>query len=414
VNASNVTIAGNFIGTNPAGTVVMPGADFAIRQESGDNNVIGGPAAADRNLLSGDQGEISIEGGDGTLIQGNYIGTDITGTTSLNGTGFRVGVVILGPVFFTTSNTVISGNLISGNSAGGLTLSSAGGLLLQGNLIGTQRDGVGALGNGQHGVSIPSGSGNVVGGTNPGQGNIIQFNQAAGVSVQGPGGFSNPILGNSISSNGNLGITLTNTASTPLPNDACDVDTLPGNKGQNYPVITSASIVSGNVTISGTLNSTASTAFRVEFFSNAACDPSGNGEGQTFLGSALVTTDANCNKSFGPLIFAVSPGQTFFTATATDVVNNNTSEFSACVSGGIGPTNTPTNTATSTPTNTPTPTPTSTPAGVSTATPTVTPTATRTVTQAAPAVAVPTLSVGMLLLLGVALALTSLLLVRRS
>jgi CSLREA domain-containing protein len=86
VNANNVTIAGNFIGTNPAGTAAMPAASggFAIRQTSGSNNVIGGAAPADRNLLSGDrQGEIIVENGNGTQILGNYIGTDITGTLSL-------------------------------------------------------------------------------------------------------------------------------------------------------------------------------------------------------------------------------------------------------------------------------------------------------------------------------------------
>ncbi len=200
----------------------------------------------------------------------------------------------------------------------------------------------------------------------------------------------------------------------PLANDACDLDTAPGNLGQNYPVITSAVIAAGNVTISGTLNSTASTDFRVEFFSNTTCDPSGNGQGQTFLGFANVTTPVGgCDVSFGPLVFPVPAGQAVFTVTAT-ALPSNTSEFSACfpVGGASTPTNTPTITPTNTPTNvstfTPTPTPTNTPAGVPTLTPT------RTVTVPAPAAVVPTLSGEMLLLLGAALALTSLLLLRRS
>jgi CSLREA domain-containing protein len=334
VDASNVTIAGNFMGTNPAGTVAMgnPVGGFAIRQVSGNNNVVGGAGAADRNLLSGDtQGGVIVTNGDGTLIQGNYIGPDITGSTSLS--GFGRGVVILGgSLIFDTSNTVISGNLISGNGFGGLDITSTGGLLLQGNLIGTQRDGVGALGNGQIGVVIPAGSGNVVGGTGAGQGNTIAFNQAGGVSVRGPSGFNNSILGNSIYSNGSKGIDLSGSG-IPLANDPCDVDTLPGNRGQNYPVITSASIAAGNVTISGTLNSTASTTFRIEFFSNVTANLSGNGEGQTFIGFANVTTNGTCNASFGPLVFAVPPGQTVFSATATDPANN-TSEFSVAFAAG--------------------------------------------------------------------------------
>src|SRR5207237_1047563 len=113
------------------------------------------------------------------------------------------------------------------------------------------------------------------------------------------------------------------------PIDNCDSDTGPNNL-QNFPIITSATANSTTTTIQGTLNSTAGTQFRIEFFANAACDPSSNGEGQTFLGFTNATTDASCNASFsfsapnaaitGPLI----------TATATDS-NGNTSELSACV-----------------------------------------------------------------------------------
>jgi len=329
VNASNVTITGNFIGTNPAGTAALAalGGGFAIRQISGNKNVIGGPVAADRNLISGArQGGVNIQNGDGTLIEGNTIGPDITGTASLSGTGSRVGIYILGPGCCATSNTVVYSNQISGNSAGGVITTSTGGVIIQGNLIGTQRDGVGALGNGQFGVFLQAGSGSVVGGTKSGQGNSIAFNQAGGVGILGPNAFNNGILGNSIFSNVGLGITLTNSA-TPLPNDPCDVDTLPGNRGQNYPVIALPSLAGGNVTISGMLNSTANTTFRIEFFSNVTAHPSLNGEGRTFIGFASVTTDASCKGSFGPLVFPVPPGQIIFSATATDPANN-TSEFS--------------------------------------------------------------------------------------
>ena len=76
------------------------------------------------------------------------------------------------------------------------------------------------------------------------------------------------------------------------------------------------------------MNSTANTAFRLEFFSNAACDPTGNGDGDTFLGSLPVTTDGAGNVSFTASLPAVSAGQAI-TSTATDPANN-TSEFSTC------------------------------------------------------------------------------------
>jgi CSLREA domain-containing protein len=393
VNASNVTIAGNFLGTNPAGTAATGGSGVGIRQSSGDNNVFGGPAAADRNLVSGDTtGPVSIFliSGNGTLIQGNYIGTDITGTVALNVSAFPSpeGIIILSPA----SNTTVLGNLISGNSGGGADLNGGG--AVQGNLIGTQRDGVSALGNANFG-GIELGSGFVVGGTILGQGNTIAFNVGGVHIVDNSVGDS--ILGNSIFSNGVLlGIRLH--LGTPLANDPCDVDTLPGNQGQNYPVITSAPIAAGNVTISGTLNSTASTTFRIEFFSNVIAHPSGNGEGKTFIGFANVTTDGSCNASFGPLVFAVPPGQTIFSATATDPANN-TSEFAVAFPVGAPPTPTPTSTVT--PTSTPTP-------------PGPTPTSTPTVTPSSGAVAVPTLAPGLLALFGAALAVAGLLLLRRS
>ena len=69
--------------------------------------------------------------------------------------------------------------------------------------------------------------------------------------------------------------------------------------------------------------------FRVELFSNAACDASGNGEGRTFLGFQNVTTDGFGNASINQTVGATAVGETV-TATATDPFGN-TSEFSACI-----------------------------------------------------------------------------------
>ncbi|HKP73776.1 MAG TPA: carboxypeptidase regulatory-like domain-containing protein, partial [Pyrinomonadaceae bacterium] len=114
------------------------------------------------------------------------------------------------------------------------------------------------------------------------------------------------------------------------PNDAGDADS-GSNNLQNFPVLSSASASGGNTVVQGTLNSTANATFRIEFFANAACDQSGNGEGGRFLGSTNATTDANGNVTFNPtLAGSTTPGSEFVTATATDA-SNNTSEFGACV-----------------------------------------------------------------------------------
>lgn len=117
-------------------------------------------------------------------------------------------------------------------------------------------------------------------------------------------------------------------------------DPVPGNDGQNFPVITSAAVAAGNATISGTLNSLANKQFRIEFFANAACGLQGYGHGQTFIGFSNVTTDGAGNASFGPLVFAVPAGQNVITSTATDIALANTSEFSQCPAAASGGTTT--------------------------------------------------------------------------
>jgi hypothetical protein len=144
--------------------------------------------------------------------------------------------------------------------------------------------------------------------------------------VQLNGGSTNLISGNSIRSNGGLGIALD--ILTPLKNDAGDGDTGSNNR-QNYPVVTSASLISNGLTfVNGTLNSAPNSKFSVEFFANDAPDQSGFGEGQNYLGAVSVTTDTNGNANFGSTFAGLSVGQCIST-TATDPANN-TSEFSLC------------------------------------------------------------------------------------
>jgi hypothetical protein len=107
-------------------------------------------------------------------------------------------------------------------------------------------------------------------------------------------------------------------------------------------------------TLKGTLNATPSTAFRLEFFSNAACDPSGFGQGQTFLGSTNVSTDASGNVSYSTTVPGVVPASAGVAATATDPTDN-TSEFSPCFLPPTGPVTPTPNPTTPTPTTSVTP-----------------------------------------------------------
>ncbi len=325
VSASNAIIQGNLIGLNAAGTAHVGNPNQGINLSNG-SATIGGTNPGEGNVIAAFTG---IEfGGNPALghstgtVQGNFIGTDATGTVALNlagGSGIDVdhatGVVING------------GNIISGNGIGismhssGVSGASSDSTTVQGNLIGTAADGVTALGNSGQGVDIFITNNNVIGGTNSGEGNVIAFN--GGVGVRMAIGTNNPIQGNSIFSNGGLGIDL-DTAGVSL-NDVGDGDT-GANNLQNFPRVATVTATGGNVAISGFLNSRPNTAYRIEFFANDAADPSGFGEGQIFLGSADVTTDGVGNNAFD-VSFPFAGPVNVVTATATDP-DGNTSEFS--------------------------------------------------------------------------------------
>ncbi|MEO8435610.1 MAG: Calx-beta domain-containing protein, partial [Pyrinomonadaceae bacterium] len=98
---------------------------------------------------------------------------------------------------------------------------------------------------------------------------------------------------------------------------------------QNFPLLSSVTSDSSSTTIQGTLNSTPNTTFRIDFYSNTACDPSGNGEGAQFMGNANVTTAANGNAVINATLPVALAAGRVVTATATDP-SGNTSEFSAC------------------------------------------------------------------------------------
>ena len=267
-------------------------------------------------------------------VEGNFIGTNVTGNAAFsNLRGLWLGSAN-NKAGGTTSD---ASNLISGNTtnAGVFIIGDAAtGNLVQGNYIGTDAAGNDDLGN-DTGVFLTFGvsgdtigaTGNTIGGTVDGAGNTIAFNGFAGVVVFS--GTGNAILGNSISANtgaSGLGIELIDPFHGVTPNDARDEDT-GANNLQNFPVVTSA--IGGSTRIEGTLNSTPNTQFRLELFSNSACDPSGFGEGETFLGFTDVTTDGSGNASFTvTLSTSVAAGQSI-TATATDP-DGNTSEFSQC------------------------------------------------------------------------------------
>ena len=328
-DSDNNRIEGNYIGIDATGTADL-GNRRGIRLESGaSGNVIGGTTAGARNVISENNLEgIRIIGSetDNNRIEGNYIGTDATGTLDRgNGWGAVAQNGASGNVIGGT--TAGARNIISGNSLAGVEFNNPGatGNLVQGNFIGTDVTGTVALGN-NWGVRILLGAtDNTIGGTEEGAGNIIAFNQADGVAVEDGTTTGNAILGNSIFLNGGLGIDLGDDGVTS--NDAGDGDAGPNNR-QNFPVLDN---VIGGVfsSVFGMLSSTPNTSVTVQFFANDVCDPDGHGEGSLFIGSGEVTTDADGNAFFFGIAVGATERRQFVTATATDP-DGNTSEFSAC------------------------------------------------------------------------------------
>jgi hypothetical protein len=205
-NGSDIIVA-NYLGTDATGSLAR-GNQMGICIDSGSDDRIGGVMAADRNLISGNRGDgIAILGGSGHQILGNFIGTDATGTKALPN---DYGIELFSGSYNSIGggSDAGAGNLISGNVHDGVGIYSDANTL-QGNRIGTDVSGTAPLGNGQDGVEIQAflhGFDNLIGGTAAGAGNVIAFNGGYGVRVTT--GTGNAIHQNAIFANNAGGIAL--------------------------------------------------------------------------------------------------------------------------------------------------------------------------------------------------------------
>jgi CSLREA domain-containing protein len=341
---TNDVVEGNAFGLDVTGMISL-GIDEGIRlngetNASVLNNVIAiNPNGGSAGIYLSSYG-VSFVPTTGAVVQGNYIGTDVTGDHVLQGGGQGIWIDNNARNNLIGGTAAGQGNVIGGFHDGIFVSGDGGGSpgsinnVIQGNRIGIGVHGS-PIPNTANGINVSSPEGmTVIGGENPGEGNIIAdngqvfpFSYAPGISIQN--GSGNRISGNSIYGNTGLGIDLGRDGVTP--NDPCDADTGPNNR-QNFPVLTA--VTPGSSTrIQGTLNSAANTTYRLEFFANTACDPSGFGPGRAFIGFLDVTTDGNCNASFDVTYpFATNPGEPI-AATATDPAGS-TSEFSACLPTG--------------------------------------------------------------------------------
>ena len=332
--AKRNVVSDNFIGTEVNGSASLAN-NIGVWVESASDNLIGGEVSSGRNVISGNSScGIYITGSlaSSNIISGNYLGTDATG---------RLPVPNWWGIYLNAPGTMVGGtqpgrgNLVSGNSNVGIFVGGtiAPDTTIYGNWVGVQSDGASGMGNGVQSIEIKDGaSRTIIGGAASGAGNRIAFAQtSAGVRVR-DGCTNNSIRGNSIFSNVGLGIDLS--VGWTNPNDPLDPD-VGANMLQNFPVITSAAGRFRTV-VQGTLNSLPNQAFTLDFYASPAADPTSYGEGQIWLGSTTVATDAAGNASFNRAFTNAAAATGVVSATATDAVGN-TSEFSASVALGTSP-----------------------------------------------------------------------------
>ncbi len=204
-------IIGNLIGTDSLGKEALPNGWSGVTLVEASRNVVGGVTPTDRNVMSGNGRYgvfIQLASARNNVIQGNFIGTDLTGMQSVSNE--FSGVCIEGSGNTLGGSTSGARNVISGNLGYGVWLlgSSASNNVVAGNFIGVDVTGMGGLGNSSAGIYLTGAPRNVIGGTDVGAGNVISANAESGIVFESAGAAWNVILGNLIGTDasGTLGL----------------------------------------------------------------------------------------------------------------------------------------------------------------------------------------------------------------
>lgn len=367
-STSNITVAGNIVGLNPAGTASFTNPSAGIRFKDGVKNfTIGGPAATDGNLVAGftstgiaitQENLTTGEEMSGGTVRNNYVGYGSNLSTNLAISTANSGIAV----------TIIDSNVVAGSDISNITIT-------ENRVIGAGLGGAIAVLNANGSVSIENvtiqsnildgdGVANISGlgfvgnlnginasATSAAQSNTI-FGFAKGVNVMTLGASPTNIslFGNNIYDNTNHGIDLCadtdfnfvcDSSAGPTANDADDPDS-GANAYINYPVLSSVTQLGNQLTAVLDLDAigSPSTTYRVDFYSNDAADGSGFGEGQTHLGGVNVSPGTDI-EAVVTLPDGVTVDGKVVTSTATAVNNTlfgghgSTSEFGAVLSDNI-------------------------------------------------------------------------------
>src|SRR5581483_6542527 len=375
--AGNV-VQGNDIGVSASGKSRLANGEDGIRVDApSPGNTIGGTSADARNVISGnaDNG-VHLESSSSNVVEGNYVGTDATGSYAIrNGVG---GILVAGGSDNRVGGTVAGArNIISAQREGfGVELDHTTRALVEGNFVGVDAAGTSVLGN-EQGVLVTGGSGNTIGGTGGGAGNVISGNLLEGVAVQsvatgtkiqgnliGPAAAGAPPLGN-----GGAGIALRNTTADTVGGDAggntivangaqgvvVDGQTGPttgiairgngifdnatggiallhnGNDLQAAPTLSSVTTSAGTTTVGMHAAVVAGERYTVDVFASPTCDPVEPAQGNAFVGTKTFRATITGVATVAVAIAALAAEQGV-TATLTPLTTTDTSPFSACLS----------------------------------------------------------------------------------
>lgn len=379
---SDISFQGNYVNTTTSGggtNIKLPsnsGDQNCAIVSSGDNTIVGGSNPEDRNIIAGyNCGLTLLSTASSTIVKGNNFMVGADGVTplqaqlsiinlngadgvSIGGSGQYDGNLIQNSatgkgidVFQQADDLVISGNQILGNQGGGISAVDSTNLLIGGstqyerniiadndsngifidnlsvgnihnNYIGVALDGSTPLANELAGIYVTESTEVSVGSTSADDSNIIANNGTDGVGVAGSSSQVS-ILRNSLYDNDNLGIDLQDDGVTV--NDQLDADAGPNNL-LNAPKLLPPVVSGADTDVSYRLD-VPSGPYRVEFFSNTTYDSTGFGEGETLIGSDVVTSDGLGSQLFNVTISGNT--HTNISATLTEVDGDTDSGYGA-------------------------------------------------------------------------------------
>ena len=332
ISGDDTVVAGNYIGINSAGTAAIAngshGVDIdvlALGTRVGTNSD-GSGDTVQRNFISGNGGNGITTKGDDVTIAGNYIGTNAAGTSAIPNSGYGVAVgnfsyqTVVGTNGDGTRDS-IEGNLISGNTSGGVKVSgdSRQVTVIAGNLIGTNPAGTAALGNGGDGIYAEGLGGDLVVGTNgDGLGDVYERNIISG---NGQDGIhlsvdlsSAEIAGNYIGTNVMGNSAIGNAANGVLLDDGANHNII-GTDRDNSADTLERNIISGN----------AQSGVRIE----------GNGSDTNFVRGNYIGTNASGNSALANQIGVRVDDQAYLTVIGDEFLGDFGNVISGNTNDGI-------------------------------------------------------------------------------